>query len=59
MKKQRAKHIEEAMRIVWSSLESHLSYTHGRVRNRLENHSFHKRCVRDYARTIEILSQLY
>lgn len=59
---ERAKLIEDALRLVWSSLESHLEHTHQTKRlNKKSGESltFHKKCVREYARLIEILSRLY
>jgi hypothetical protein len=56
MKNERAKKIEQAIRLIWESLESHLYYTHAKSS---EGIRFHKRCVRDYAALIKILSELY
>ena len=52
----RARYIERAMRLSWDSLQSHLRWTH---QHSSEGTAFHKRCVKDYAETIAILSQLY
>ncbi len=56
MTKLRAKEVERAMRLVWSSLESHLIFTH---RKSTEGIKFHKKCVREYAELLDILSKLY
>lgn len=58
---ERAKKIEEAIRLTWDSLQSHLQYTHGQEELMLrdETKSFHKRCVHDYAKTLQILTELY
>lgn len=58
-KKERAKLIEEAIKIVTDSLTSHLPYTHEPDTNTEGNDDFHKKCVEEYARVIEILSKLY
>lgn len=55
-KAQKHKLINEAIRLTWSSLESHLDYTHGKSS---EGTKFHVGCVKDYARVIDILSKLY
>ncbi len=62
-KKKRSKKIKEAIRLAWSSLDSHLKWTHKRI-SRKEmrisgNNKFHRECVKEYARTIKILSELY
>lgn len=56
----RAKDVEKGIRLAWSSLETHLGYTHSRsglIRN--ETHNFHKKCVREYVEIISILTRLY
>lgn len=55
-KSDRAKLIEEAVRMVYDSLESHLPWTH---RISSEGEKFHKKCVKEYVRIIEVLAQLY
>lgn len=52
----RAKTIEEAIRLVWDSLESHLKWTHTESTDGVR---FHKTCIKEYARLIELLSELY
>lgn len=54
--KARAKRIDEAIRFTWSSLESHLQYTHEKHH---DSAAFHKKCVKEYANTIKLLSDLY
>ncbi len=57
----RAKKIDESIRLVWDSLESHLQYTHGEEELMLrdETHNFHKKCVRQYATILKNLTELY
>ena len=55
-KHQREQRIERAIRLTWSSLKSHLEWTHARSS---EGQKFHKACVQEYAETIKILSSLY
>ena len=59
----REEKIERVIRIVWDSLESHLSYTYREINKnckycKKENRKFHKECVRDYAIAIKLLSEL-
>lgn len=54
--KDRAKLVEEIIRLAYSSLESHLHYTH---RASAEGKTFHRACVKDYARIIKAASLLY
>ena len=56
--KERAVKIEKAIRLVWSSLESHLYYTHDGKQIRGENYRFHKKAVQEYSEVIKILSDL-
>jgi len=59
-KDERAKLIDEAIRLTWGSLQSHLEWTkEGRRRKIDGSTTFHKKCVKDYSRVMEILSQLY
>ncbi len=50
----RAKRVEQAIRLTWLSLESHLAYTHQKDP---ASPQFHKRCVNDYAKTILLLGR--
>jgi hypothetical protein len=52
----REERIERAIKLTWSSLRSHLEWTH---KKSPEGHRFHKACVQEYAETIKILSSLY
>lgn len=54
--KQRAKIVERCIRDVWESLDTHLPYTHDK---HPDGADFHKKCVADYAKTIERLSKLF
>ena len=56
---QRPQEIEKAIRTVWDSLESHLMYTHSGKLPPHETREFHKKCIKEYAEVISILSQLY
>lgn len=53
----KAEKIETALRLVWDSLESHLSYTYKKEKG--EDMKFHKKCVQDYATLLKIISELY
>lgn len=55
----KAKEIDKAIRLAWSSLESHLQYTHSGKLVRDEDRDFHKKCIEEYADIIKVLSQLY
>lgn len=52
----RAKDIEEAMHLVWGSLQSHLKWCH---KNSVEGKAFEKACVQEYAQIVKLLSKLY
>lgn len=56
MKYAKEKKIERLIRLVWSSLESHLKYTHS---NTSEGQKFHIDCIKEYAEQIKLLSELY
>ena len=53
---ERAKKLEEAMRLTWSSLESHLPWMYGPS---AEGRAFHIRCVGEYVETIKLQWQLF
>lgn len=57
----RAKAIDEAMRLVYDSLQSHLPFTHVGADALMpgETTEFHKNCVKEYSRVLELLSKLY
>ena len=57
MKQSRAEKVERAIRLTWSSLESHLPYAAGE--KDIEKPAFHQRCVAEYAEIIKLLSELY
>jgi len=66
MKDERAKDIERLMRLTWSSLESHLAWTHSNPKDKssckvckTEDSEFHKQCIKDYSETMALLSKLY
>lgn len=58
---ERAKKIEEAIRLTWDSLQSHLQYTHGQEELMLrdETKGFHKKCVKQYGAILKTLTELY
>ena len=64
-KEERAKKIEEAIKIVWDSLDAHLSGTYElsstqkKYIEEVGSKNFHKMCVREYAQVIKTLSELY
>ena len=51
--------VAEAIRAVWSSLDSHLEHTNLGVIVGNDTDEFHKRCVREYAALIVLLTKLY
>lgn len=56
----RDKKIDRAIRLSWSSLESHLQAIAGpSTSQRAEGYKFHKECVKEYAELITLLSDLY
>ena len=60
MKKERAKLVEKGILLAWSSLESHLKLTYADIDAKTDGtHEFQKKCVREYATLIKILSDLY
>ena len=54
--KQRAKLIEEALGFTYESLSSHTYWTHTK---NAEGFRFHKEAIRDYARLMWLISNLY
>ena len=57
----RARYIDEAMRLVYDSLQSHLSWTHAKPDQLVDGETaeFHKKCVKEYSRVLDLLSKLY
>lgn len=53
---QRAKKIDRALKLAWDSLQSHLNWTH---HISSEGKIFHKKCVKQYAELMKLLSELY
>lgn len=53
--------IERLMRLTWESLESHLKWTYAPKEDMSskETNAFHRKCVKDYAETMHLISQLY
>lgn len=67
MKNDHRKKIAKCMKLIWSSLESHLDDTHHpvidtlkeqRAKNFIGGARFHRKCVREYAYIIRVLSEL-
>jgi len=55
--------IVKAIRDIWSSLDSHLDYTHSPVKQKSfrkihGGKRFHKQCVKEYAEILLVLSKL-
>ena len=62
MRRTRAQNVEKALRMVWSSLESHLVYASKRQpcsRQEDGNPRFHQKVIREYAELLETITQLY
>lgn len=60
MEEKRAKLVEKAIRLVWESLESHLTLTHAKIDAKTDGtHAFQKKCVKEYAELIKIIADLY
>lgn len=56
----RSKRIAKCIKLVYSSLESHLDYTHkGKTTGKDEDHRFHRKAVQEYSTVIKHLSRLY
>lgn len=51
----RAKLVERAIKLVYSSLSSHLPYMYIKT---AEGKAFHKKCTKEYSELIKILSEL-
>lgn len=58
-KDDRAKVIGTLMKLTYSSLESHLQATYAPKKKYDGGRSFQKKCVKDYAWTMFLLSRLY
>jgi len=56
MKKERAKKVSKALKEVWKSLDSHLPYTYNK---HPDGNTFHKKCVKSYAKLLTIIADLY
>jgi len=62
---EKAQKIERAIRITYDSLQSHLDGTHTATSTskkyiqEIGSLDFHKKCVKEYADVIQILSELY
>lgn len=55
-KDERAELIDKLIRMVWSSLESHLEWTHEKSD---EGQKFHRECVREYSEMLKLIAELY
>lgn len=62
-KGQRAKIVDEALKLVYDSLRSHLGYTHQQVSKGTQKVSgdekFHRKTVKEYAWLMFLISRLY
>lgn len=55
--------IERAMKLVWSSLESHMIHDRDFPKKKccikeVGNIQFHKKCIKEYSEILKILSEL-
>lgn len=61
-KDQRAEKVDRIIRIAFDSLKTHLPYSHT-VTNKqkafIGSTSFHRKCVKDYAKIIMLATELY
>lgn len=57
----KARRVEKAIKLTWSSLKSHLPWARTKQKGmpKKESPRFHKKCVVEYANTIRHLSKLY
>jgi len=59
MKRKRSKIVRNTIREIWASLDSHLPACHAKGLKKPEGNKFHKKCVKEYARLIVLLTKLY
>lgn len=52
----RAETIEQIMKLVWDSLDSHLQYTYRKHRDGTD---FHIKCVKEYVEIMRLVATLY
>lgn len=52
VKRKQAKKYREAIRLTWSSLDSHINYAHKGKLGKGESRKFHKKCTIEYAKVI-------
>lgn len=58
-KEERAKVIQRIIFLVWDSLDSHLPYTYESDEGVKASPAFHKKCVKEYAEIIKLLTSIY
>jgi hypothetical protein len=58
-KEERAKTIRKLISLVYDSLDSHLEYTYESDEGVKASKRFHKKCVKEYAEIINLLTRLY
>ena len=58
-KRKRAKIVGKAIREVWESLDSHIAPTYTTGLKKPDDNAFHKKCVKEYADLIVLLTKLY
>ena len=59
---ERAKKVDDIIRIAFDSLKTHLPYTHHVKKTDMaykETVFFHRKCVKEYAKIIQLASELY
>ena len=57
---ERAELVAQALRMVWGSLDSHLDWSYeGNPDQTGGNNDFHKECVVDYIKLMEVIVKLY
>lgn len=61
-KDQRAEKVDQIIRISFDSLKTHLPYSHtitNKQKQFMGSTSFHRTCVKDYAKIIMLATELY
>lgn len=59
LEERRARRVAKAIRLAYASLRSHLPYTFSGEMIRDEDYAFHKKCTREYAELIRLLTLLF
>ena len=60
-RRERAKIVDECLKLVYDSLKSHLGYTHSKIKGNkvFGSTSFQKKTVKEYAWLMFLISRLY